>query len=159
MFQIFLFFSCSPTIRIFHRHLGPNWYIFAVKVSPTFYGDFMTYHCHFNAKKHRPKWFRVKNLCIMYIRTSWYYVYIDWPINRSLILYTIIFNKRINCSLPWQVFEIFKWIDTNTNRFTVTRFDSCFRSIDLEQAVWYMSLLDWYFTMKLLLACPLTMQH
>jgi hypothetical protein len=24
----------SPTIKIFHRHLGPNLYIFAVKVSP-----------------------------------------------------------------------------------------------------------------------------
>ena len=37
----------SPTIKIFHRHLGPNLLIFAVKVSlisPTFYGDFMTYH-------------------------------------------------------------------------------------------------------------------
>ena len=34
----------SPTIKIFHRHLGPNLYIFAVKVSPTFYGDFMTFH-------------------------------------------------------------------------------------------------------------------
>ena len=32
----------SPTIKIFHRHLGPNLKIFAVKVSPTFYGDFMT---------------------------------------------------------------------------------------------------------------------
>ena len=24
----------SPTIQIFHRHLGPNLYIFAMKVSP-----------------------------------------------------------------------------------------------------------------------------
>ena len=32
----------SPAIKIFHRHLGPNLLIFAVKVSPTFYGDFMT---------------------------------------------------------------------------------------------------------------------
>jgi len=24
----------SPTIKIFHRHLGPNLYIFVVKVSP-----------------------------------------------------------------------------------------------------------------------------
>ena len=34
----------SPTIKIFPRHLGPNLYIFAVKFSSTFYGDFMTYH-------------------------------------------------------------------------------------------------------------------
>ena len=34
----------SPTIKIFHPLLGPNLYIFAVKVSPTFYGDFMTFH-------------------------------------------------------------------------------------------------------------------
>jgi hypothetical protein len=34
----------SPTIKIFHRHLGPNLYIFAVKVPQTFYGDFMTFH-------------------------------------------------------------------------------------------------------------------
>ena len=34
----------SLTIQIFHRYLGPNLYIFAVKVSPTFYRDFMTYH-------------------------------------------------------------------------------------------------------------------
>jgi hypothetical protein len=45
----------SPTIKIFHRHLGPNLLIFVVKVSPTFYGDFMTYHRHFTAKKHRPR--------------------------------------------------------------------------------------------------------
>ena len=32
----------SPAIKIFHRHLGPNLLIFAVKVSPTFYRDFMT---------------------------------------------------------------------------------------------------------------------
>ena len=40
----------SPAIKIFHRHLGPNLLIFTVKVSPTFYGDFMTYHRHFTAK-------------------------------------------------------------------------------------------------------------
>ena len=34
----------SPAIKIFHRHLGPNLLILAVKVSPTFYGDFMTFH-------------------------------------------------------------------------------------------------------------------
>ena len=44
----------SPAIKIFHRHLGPNLLIFAVRVSSTFYGDFMTYHRHFTAKKHRP---------------------------------------------------------------------------------------------------------
>ena len=37
----------SPTIKIFHSHLGPNLYfrseIFTV-ISPTFYDDFMTYH-------------------------------------------------------------------------------------------------------------------
>ena len=43
----------GPTIKIFHRHLGPNLYIFTM-ISPTFYGDFMTYHCHFTTKKHRP---------------------------------------------------------------------------------------------------------
>jgi len=32
-------------------------------ITPTFYGDFMTYHRHFAAKKHRPRWFRAKNLC------------------------------------------------------------------------------------------------
>jgi hypothetical protein len=48
------------TNKIFHRHLGPNLLIFAVKVSPTFYGDFMTYHRHFTAKKHRPRWFLAK---------------------------------------------------------------------------------------------------
>ena len=37
-------YMLSPTIKIFHRHLGPNMYIFAVKVSPTLYGDFMTFH-------------------------------------------------------------------------------------------------------------------
>ena len=58
----------SLTIKIFHRYLGPNLYIFAVKVSPTFYGDFMTYHCHFTAKKHRPRWFCTKNLCVLYAR-------------------------------------------------------------------------------------------
>jgi hypothetical protein len=42
----------SPTIKIFHRHLVPNLYIFAMKISPTFSGDFMTYHRHFTAKKH-----------------------------------------------------------------------------------------------------------
>jgi hypothetical protein len=30
----------SPTIKIFHRHLGPNLYIFAVKVSPRFHRHF-----------------------------------------------------------------------------------------------------------------------
>jgi len=30
----------SPTIKIFHRHLGPNLYIFAVKVSPWFHWHF-----------------------------------------------------------------------------------------------------------------------
>ena len=34
----------SLTIKIFHRHLGPNLYIFTVKVSLTFFRDFMTYH-------------------------------------------------------------------------------------------------------------------
>jgi hypothetical protein len=53
----------SPTIKIFHRHLGPNLYIFAVKVSPWFHRDFMTYHCHFTAKKHQPSWFRAKSRC------------------------------------------------------------------------------------------------
>lgn len=53
----------SPAIKIFHRHLGPNLLIFAVKVSPTFYGDFMTYHRHFTAKKHRPWWFLATTRC------------------------------------------------------------------------------------------------
>ena len=34
-----------------------------MKVSPTFYGDFMTYHRHFTAKKHRPRWFLAKACC------------------------------------------------------------------------------------------------
>jgi len=34
-------------------------------ISPTFYGDLMTYHCHFTTKKHRPRWFRAKNLCVL----------------------------------------------------------------------------------------------
>ena len=34
----------TQAIKIFQRHLGPNLLIFAVKVSPTFYGDFMTFH-------------------------------------------------------------------------------------------------------------------
>ena len=29
----------SPAIKIFHRHLGPNLLIFAVKVSPTFHRE------------------------------------------------------------------------------------------------------------------------
>jgi len=29
----------SPTIKIFPRHLGPNLYIFAVKVSPSFHRE------------------------------------------------------------------------------------------------------------------------
>ena len=49
----------SPTIKIFHRHLGPNLYYFRGEsftvISPTFYGDFMTYHRHFTAKKHQPR--------------------------------------------------------------------------------------------------------
>ena len=53
----------AAIIKIFHRHLGPNLYIFVVKVSPWFHRDFMTYHRHFTTKKHRPRWFRAKNLC------------------------------------------------------------------------------------------------
>ena len=30
-------------------------------ISPTFYGDFMTHHQHFTAKKHRPRWFLAKH--------------------------------------------------------------------------------------------------
>jgi len=48
--------------RCCHRHLGPNLYTFTA-ISSTFYGDFMTYHRHFTAKKHRPRWFCAKNLC------------------------------------------------------------------------------------------------
>jgi hypothetical protein len=53
----------SPTIKIFHWHLGPNLYIFTVKVSPWFHPHFMTYHRHFTAKKLRPSWFRAKSRC------------------------------------------------------------------------------------------------
>ena len=36
----------SPTIKIFHRHLGPNLSIFAVKVSPWFHRHFMVILWH-----------------------------------------------------------------------------------------------------------------
>jgi hypothetical protein len=35
--RMFFAVVLSPTIKIFHRHLGPNLYIFAVKVSPSFH--------------------------------------------------------------------------------------------------------------------------
>ena len=73
----------SPAIKIFHRHLGPNLLIFAVKVSPTFYGDFMTYHRHFTAKKHRPWWFLAKTRCACCTSTRkslWSYCLFNcWP--------------------------------------------------------------------------------
>ena len=53
----------SPTIKIFHRHLGPNLYIFAVKISLWFHRHFMEILWHITAKKHRPSWFRVKSQC------------------------------------------------------------------------------------------------
>ena len=34
----------SPTIKIFHRHLGPNLYIFTT-ISPTFYDISLPFHC------------------------------------------------------------------------------------------------------------------
>ena len=39
----------SPTIKIFHRHLGPNLYIFAVKVSPWFHRHFTEILWHITA--------------------------------------------------------------------------------------------------------------
>ena len=38
--RIILVAVWSPTIKIFHRHLGPNLYIFAVKFSPWFHRHF-----------------------------------------------------------------------------------------------------------------------
>jgi hypothetical protein len=78
----------SPTIKIFHRLLGPNLYIFAVKVSPTFYGDFMTYHRHFTTKKHRPRWFRAKNCC----------AYCNWLFGNSIEFY-LLYSKLIYIDL------------------------------------------------------------
>jgi hypothetical protein len=40
--------NCQPKIVILNK---------------TFYGDFMTYHWHFTAKKHRPRWFLAKTRC------------------------------------------------------------------------------------------------
>ena len=39
----------SPTIKIFHRHLGPNLYIFAVKVSLWFHRHFTEILWHITA--------------------------------------------------------------------------------------------------------------
>ena len=60
----------SPTIKIFHRHLGHNLYIFAVKVSPWFHRHFMTYHRHFTTKKPWPSWFRAKSRCAYCISST-----------------------------------------------------------------------------------------
>jgi hypothetical protein len=53
----------NPNISIGLYRCYFNLLIFAVKVSPTFYSDFMTYHRHFTAKKHRPRWFLAKTRC------------------------------------------------------------------------------------------------
>jgi hypothetical protein len=54
----FFFQGCQHGIHFSYRIYEPT-----VKVSPTFYGDFMTYHRHFTAKKHRPRWFLAKTCC------------------------------------------------------------------------------------------------
>jgi len=41
-------------------------------ISPTFYGDFMTYHRHFTVKKHWPRWFLAKTCCACCISTDVY---------------------------------------------------------------------------------------
>ena len=53
----------SPTIKIFHRYLGPNLYICTVKVSAWFHRHFTEILWHFTAKKHWPSWFRAKSRC------------------------------------------------------------------------------------------------
>ena len=53
----------SSTIKIFHRYLGPNLYICAVKVSAWFHRHFTEILWHFTAKKHWPSWFRAKSRC------------------------------------------------------------------------------------------------
>jgi len=40
-------------------------------ISQTFYEDFMTYHRHFTAKKHWPRWFRAKNRCAYCMYQVW----------------------------------------------------------------------------------------
>ena len=86
----------SSTIKIFHRYLGPNLYIFRCKsftvISPTFYRDFMTCHCHFTAKKHWPRWFPAKNLCILFF----YFHESD---------YIIQILKQTRNDIPWYILE------------------------------------------------------
>ena len=53
----------SPAIKTFHRHLGPNLLIFAVKVSLWFHRHFTVILWHITAKKHRPRWFLAKTRC------------------------------------------------------------------------------------------------
>ena len=77
---------------VFHRHLGPNLYIFTI--SPTFYRDFMTYHHHFTVKEHRPRWFRAKNLC----------TYCSW---KSLEEH---FSLNItDGEIPIKIFNVYVW--------------------------------------------------
>jgi hypothetical protein len=72
--RIILVAVLSPTIKIFHRHLGPNLYISAVKFSQWFHRHFMTYHRHFTTKKHRPRWFlaKMRCACCMFNNVIWW---------------------------------------------------------------------------------------
>jgi hypothetical protein len=42
--KFLLHLECYLTIKIFHRHLGPNLYIFTT-ISPTFYDISLPFHC------------------------------------------------------------------------------------------------------------------
>jgi hypothetical protein len=64
----------SPAIKIFHRHLGPNLLIFAVKVSPWFHQHFTVILWHITAKKHRPRWFLAKTRCACCISFRFYFI-------------------------------------------------------------------------------------
>jgi hypothetical protein len=53
----FMFLLLPGTEMTLHRVLLTYTFtqVHAAVISPTFYGDFMTYHRHFTAKKHRPR--------------------------------------------------------------------------------------------------------
>jgi len=65
----------SPTIKIFHRHLGPNLYIFVVKVSPWFHRHFMEILWHITAislRKITDQGDFVLKISVRTVPTTWY---------------------------------------------------------------------------------------
>jgi hypothetical protein len=85
-----LFIGYMSTHLVLRILSNPN-NIFAVKVSATFYENFMTYHCHFTAKKHRPSWFRAKSRCAYCI------IYCTHTCDRVAMLQLVIFYQHIWC--------------------------------------------------------------